>query len=403
MTAPPSHYIAGDGVLVLGTRRRFPVPLLALVAVILLGALLAGTSYYVRSSGGNFWGASQERAASPPHGKSRLAPSIFAKIPMDRADQNVAVAIEETSSAPRVLEQLSPEEARARNAAIQAAADVGPAARPLKVPLGDGIGYARALDCMTTAIYYEAANEPLEGQRAVAQVIINRSRHSVYPHTICAVVYQGWERKTGCQFSFTCDGSLRRVPVPALWLRARRVANMALSGLVYAPVGLATHYHADYVLPYWAPTLVKQTVIGRHIFYRWPGAWGTARSFGAAYDRNEPDMWAEMQTAGLAVSPAIAEQVETTSPAYTASRPVLMTNSAPALPMAAEPTTGQSKDRVYLMSRTGSAPKPQAPARRGVTGGAIMPSAVILPTEPPSRLPQDTEAAAPSAPPSRPR
>ncbi|MFD1958893.1 cell wall hydrolase [Novosphingobium panipatense] len=85
--------------------------------------------------------------------------------------------------------------------------------------------------------------------------MLNRVAHPAYPGTVCGVVYQGSERSTGCQFSFTCDGSLARRPQPMFWERARAVARAALAGYVYAPAGLATHYHTVQVRPYWAPSL----------------------------------------------------------------------------------------------------------------------------------------------------
>lgn len=309
-----------------------------------------------------------------------LNPSTFASIPKGGKVDRTIVAVEETASAAPSLQNLSAEDAQKRNAAIPVVTDVGPTARPLRIPITTGPEYARAVECMTAAIYYEAANEPVEGQRGVAQVVINRSRHFAYPHSICSVVYQGWERSTGCQFSFTCDGSVKRAPVAALWQRARRVAVAALGGFVYAPVGLATHYHADYVLPYWGPTLVKLKVIGRHIFYRWPGQWGTPRSFVASYDRNEPDIWADMQMAGID-SPGTSEALNQASvPADMASRPVLVAGGVPTPTI--DRTQGMpDKNRVYLMSRAPAPGKIDAAAdiapapRRGVTGGVIMPAA----------------------------
>jgi hypothetical protein len=136
---------------------------------------------------------------------------------------------------------------------------------------------------MTQAVYYEAASEGLDGGRAVAQIVLNRMRHAAYPASVCAVVYQGVERKTGCQFSFTCDGSLSRVPVSSIWLRSRQIAQEALAGKVFAAVGHSTHYHADYVVPYWADSLDKTVKIGRHIFYRLRGALGEGRLFRQRY------------------------------------------------------------------------------------------------------------------------
>ncbi|HEY9217016.1 MAG TPA: cell wall hydrolase, partial [Phenylobacterium sp.] len=145
----------------------------------------------------------------------------------------------------------------------------------------------RALQCLSEAIYYEAAREPLQGQRAVAQTVLNRLRHPAYPKSVCGVVYQGSARSTGCQFSFTCDGSLRWAPEAKLWSRARQVAQDALNGYVDKDVGSATHYHADYVAPYWAPTLVKLTKVGAHIFYRWTGPGGQPGAFTGRYAGGE--------------------------------------------------------------------------------------------------------------------
>lgn len=150
-----------------------------------------------------------------------------------------------------------------------------------------GGAYPTALRCLTQAIYYEAAVEPLQGRRAVAQVILNRMRHPAYPHSVCGVVYQGSERRTGCQFSFTCDGSLLRAPSPGPWRQAEEIARAALAGQVEPSVGTATHYHADYVLPKWAFQLGKISQIGRHIFYRFNGGWGKASSLNQAYSGHE--------------------------------------------------------------------------------------------------------------------
>jgi spore germination cell wall hydrolase CwlJ-like protein len=146
----------------------------------------------------------------------------------------------------------------------------------------------RALRCLTQGIYYEAALEPTEGQEAVAQVILNRVRDPNYANSVCGVVFEGAERTTGCQFSFTCDGALAQTPVGWAWNRAKVVAERALAGHVSARVGTATHYHADYVHPWWAPTLNKLTQIGAHIFYRWKGVYGEPAAFRQAYAGREP-------------------------------------------------------------------------------------------------------------------
>lgn len=142
----------------------------------------------------------------------------------------------------------------------------------------------RALNCLTSAIYYEAGNEPEDGQRAVAQVVLNRVRNPLWPGSVCGVVYQGSERADyRCQFTFSCDGSMARTPLPSAWVRARRVAQEALAGHVYAPVGLATHYHTLAVRPDWSSSLRPVAVIGAHIFYRNLGLNGSAAAFNAVY------------------------------------------------------------------------------------------------------------------------
>ncbi|MDB5428598.1 MAG: hypothetical protein JWR43_2573 [Phenylobacterium sp.] len=168
--------------------------------------------------------------------------------------------------------------------------------RPMRpfVLKADADDRARALNCMTQAIYYEAAREPVRGQQAVAQVVLNRVRHPAYPKSICAVVYQGAARPTGCQFTFTCDGALRWAPQAALWRQAQDVARRSLAGFVDREVGSATHYHAAYVLPYWAPTLVKMTQVGQHIFYRWTGPWGEPPAFSGRYAGREADLSPEL-------------------------------------------------------------------------------------------------------------
>ena len=164
----------------------------------------------------------------------------------------------------------------------------GPAAQGLR-STGSAIDRMRALTCLTQAIYYEAASEPDAGQRAVAQVVLNRVAHPAYPKTVCGVVYQGSEKATGCQFTFTCDGALARAPNRLFWLRAESVARGALAGFVYAPVGLATHYHTIAVNPYWAPSLAYVGTIGAHRFYRFGGPAGAAATFQPAlYRGGEP-------------------------------------------------------------------------------------------------------------------
>ena len=191
---------------------------------------------------------------------------------------------------PLRFQQVAPQDAVAINAAVPVSTLPNPAAKPFMLSASTPIDRERAIACLTSAIYYEAATEPLDGQRAVAQVVLNRVRHPAYPNSVCGVVYQGMERKTGCQFTFTCDGSLARVPMASYWSRARAVAEAALGGFVYNPVGWATHYHTDWVVPYWSSSLVKAAVVGTHIFYRWTGGWGTGPAFRNRYAGIEPDV-----------------------------------------------------------------------------------------------------------------
>jgi hypothetical protein len=145
----------------------------------------------------------------------------------------------------------------------------------------------RSLDCLAQAIYYEAASESEDGQRAVAQVVLNRVRHPAWPNTVCGVVYQGPMRAGGgCQFTFTCDGSLMRSAGGPVWIRARMLAAEALAGRAFAPVGLSTHYHTTAVFPSWAPRLQRTALIGAHQFYALPGQGGGA--FSVRYAGGEP-------------------------------------------------------------------------------------------------------------------
>ena len=134
---------------------------------------------------------------------------------------------------------------------------------PGPMPTGD-----RAWQCLAEAVYFEARGEPLAGQMAVAEVILNRVAEPRYPDTVCAVVHQGTGRRHACQFSYTCDGIADVVRDRGAWATAGRVARAVLDG---APRRLhrgTTHYHADYVDPYWARVYPREAVVGTHIFYR---------------------------------------------------------------------------------------------------------------------------------------
>ncbi len=129
----------------------------------------------------------------------------------------------------------------------------------------------RELRCMATALYFEARSEPVRGQLAVGQVIMNRVRSPEYPDTICGVIFQGDHRRTGCQFSFACDGKTDRPTNARLWGQSKRLARNLTEGKVWLKdIANSTHYHADYVHPKWRRSMRRLKKIGRHIFYKSP-------------------------------------------------------------------------------------------------------------------------------------
>lgn len=182
-------------------------------------------------------------------------------------------------------------------ALLAAAPDAGPtiavdllAAPPFLAAAASPRDADRALDCLTAAIYYEARSEPVEGQEAVAQVVLNRVRNPAFPASVCGTVYEGSSRETGCQFTFTCDGSLNARREPAAWERARRIAAQALAGFVYEPVGAATYYHTTAVHPWWDAKVSQVAHIGAHVFFQLPGAWSGALAYRQTYGGVEPSM-----------------------------------------------------------------------------------------------------------------
>lgn len=156
-------------------------------------------------------------------------------------------------------------QARAANAAVPIDGSRRVPAAPYRFR-GGPASREQAAECLATAALYEAGDDR-RGQRAVIQVILNRVRAPGFPKTVCGVVYQGFARTTGCQFSFTCDGSVQRRPVHLGWAAARRTARRALAGTVFADVGGATHYHTDWMVPYWRDSLTKIARVRTHLFY----------------------------------------------------------------------------------------------------------------------------------------
>ena len=259
---------------------QWRVPIVATIAVVGVGAL--GSALYTSAK----W------SSAGPVSRTPVPPATAAR----------AVA---SLAPPDLLRPLTPEEAAEENAER-------PFVNRPDTPAGkfvlrtDATDRDRALTCLTQAVYYEAASEGVDGGRAVAQVVLNRMRHPGYPSSVCGVVYQGADRATGCQFSFTCDGSLLRTPVATLWDRSRKIADEALKGRVFAPVGHATHYHADYVLPYWADSLDKMVQVGRHIFYRFRSSLGDSRAFYQRYAGIEPQV--STPATGIVLPPSEATE-----------------------------------------------------------------------------------------------
>ena len=243
---------------------RQPI-LVACVAAALLLVLFQLAGWYAGSSGIH---ATDEAVSDP---------ETVAKLPAAPQD------IERHGEAAKTV--LPPDDARSRNGAVAFEPREGESAKPFAFR-GSETDRIRARDCLATAVLYEAGDDTV-GEAAVAQVVLNRVRHAAFPRTVCGVVYQGSERATGCQFTFTCDGSLRRRMSEAAWQRARDVAERALSGDVDESVGLATHYHTNWVYPYWSPSLRKLAQVGTHLFFGWPGSWGGAKAFRRPYLGNE--------------------------------------------------------------------------------------------------------------------
>jgi spore germination cell wall hydrolase CwlJ-like protein len=229
---------------------------------------------------------------------------------------------------PMVLRQVAPDQALQINQQIPIANGPNPSAAPFEFK-GNAAARTQALQCLASAVYYEAGDQGDEGERAVAQVVLNRVRHPAFPASVCDVVYQGSTRLTGCQFTFTCDGSLNRQPDTAGWRRAYGIAQEALAGSVYAPVGWATHYHANYVLPVWASELAKNAIVGAHIFYRWAGSWGRPAAFTESYSGREPSAIALRNAALAAIHTSPAASGNSAIAAIVANVP-----GAEALPLA---------------------------------------------------------------------
>ena len=129
--------------------------------------------------------------------------------------------------------------------------------------------------CLAEAIYFEARSEPEAGQAAVGRVILNRVDSPYYPDTVCDVVYQNAEKFNACQFSFACDGTEPQIKESDAYARAMVVAaqlvacdrDCRVTTGTKGGIATSTHYHADYVSPWWSSKLKRLGHVGRHIFY----------------------------------------------------------------------------------------------------------------------------------------
>ncbi len=211
-----------------------------------------------------------------------------------------------------------------------------------------GAAQDRALDCLTTAVYYEARGEGTDGMAAVAQVVLNRVRHPAFPKSVCGVVFQG------CQFSFACGGMNGRRNA-ALWSRSREIAEAALGGTVMSRVGTATHFHATRLNPRWAG-LSRVATIGRHVFYSFSGRRGAPATFLNVVSAGEPTP----RTAPTRVEPPVYAMLPSEQPGAVSPTPAAVEAPIPPEPAA---TVGQA------------APAPTAP----IAGAAPLENAPIAP------------------------
>jgi spore germination cell wall hydrolase CwlJ-like protein len=324
-------------------------------------------------------GAALDLSRGPP-ARASVPTAVHAPMPALKPIAPLQAALQPVDPPILALRDMTPEQALAANQATPFSTLPNPAAKPFNLKQASEEDRDRAQTCLAQAVYYEAGFEPLAGEQAVAQVVLNRVRHPVYPKTVCGVVFQGSELKTGCQFTFTCDGALGRPPEPKAWARAQAVAQAALNGFVMKGVGEATHYHTQYVLPYWSPSLVKLAQIGQHIFYRWTGSFGQPPAFAGQYAGNEPgaatpapiapllpmEKLAVDYSASPASQPAAATSMSSTpadpeparqaraeaSPAAPADpAPVVLAHADPA-PVQAEPPKAVAVNKVFLPSES---------------------------------------------------
>ena len=128
----------------------------------------------------------------------------------------------------------------------------------------------KQMSCLAEALYFEARGEPIQGQLAVGEVILNRVKDTRYPSSICKVINQGTGRRFACQFTYTCDGKLETVSERKPYEIALKIAKILMTTHDGKLTRGSTHYHSNYVNPKWSKKFERVAKFGRHIFYRQP-------------------------------------------------------------------------------------------------------------------------------------
>ncbi len=335
----------------------------------LIGAVLIGAGLGV-ALGGAYMAGGQVQQASEQARIQRLANAAAAGFSDSALQQSTAALQPGVLAAARRQDPLAQAGVIDHRAALAVAMVAGPPAtpRPILVSstgpvaepfrLSGALESSRDLDCLTAAVYYETGSDTAAGQAAVAQVVLNRVRHPSFPKTVCGVVYQG-AASGHCQFSFICNGVMRRAKSPAMWESSRKVAARALGGYVMAEAGEAVSFHAAYLGRMWS-SMTPIGRIGAHQFYRFGPHGGGAFQGGVYAVERRPD-------------PAVSEPAD---------RPVYASASGT--------SSGDGAAVAHLASLTTSAPS---------AASAGQPAAATVPTvkpaaDAPAKTPSVSTAAA---------
>lgn len=315
------------------------------------GAWIALLIGLLTLAGAAIWKTTVADDALPSQrGKARASAPPIEKLPGSPADQRAVVTAPVAQG----------DDAIARNEAVPFVTGPLHAAPPFRFSASSE-DRQRAIDCLALAAMAEAGGGDV-GQRAVMQVVLNRVRHPAFAKTVCGVVFEGAERDTGCQFTFTCDGALARRYSDPAWAAARRRAAEALNGYVFAKVGTATHYHTDWVYPYWSPSLDKVAKVDTHLFFRWKGYWGSPASFRTSYHGGESTLVALMNRAGHSSLDTVDVAGEDLV--------VPVTRNLAATPARADGVVSDPEGGAYLVSYAGTPTATQALASaRRLCGG----------------------------------